>query len=115
MLVKCDKCGYEWDYKGKSAFHATSSKCQSKAFFFFKENLKYAKTITCPYCKRTVVKHAFQKKYCSLLCAQRASQPAAVAASAKNDQRGEKGYNWKGGMAAKYLFLSRSLMIAGLY
>jgi len=99
MIVKCDKCGYEWDYQGKSAFHATCSKCQNKAFFFIKENLKYAKTITCAYCKRAVVKHRFQKKYCTLLCAQRASQPAAVVALSKNDQRGEKGHNWRGGIS----------------
>ena len=99
MELKCEKCGYEWEYRGKSAFQATCPKCSDKIFFFNKKNLKYAKTVTCAYCQKTVVKHRFQIKYCSVLCARRASQPIAVAASAKNDQRGENGHNWKGGIS----------------
>jgi uncharacterized protein (DUF983 family) len=99
MELKCKFCGHSWNYLGKSAFKATCSQCGNKILFFNKENLKYAKTITCAYCKRTVVKHKSQIKYCSVRCAARAAQPLGTESSAKNDQRGEKGHNWKGGIS----------------
>jgi len=30
MKVKCDNCGYEWDYKGKMKLYATCSNCMRK-------------------------------------------------------------------------------------
>ena len=29
-MIKCIKCGYEWNYKGKSKYHATCSMCDFK-------------------------------------------------------------------------------------
>ena len=29
-MIKCTKCGYEWNYKGKSKYHATCSMCDFK-------------------------------------------------------------------------------------
>jgi|ETNmetMinimDraft_16_1059900.scaffolds.fasta_scaffold22905_2 Zn ribbon nucleic-acid-binding protein len=85
MFLKCGKCGYEWNYLGKSAFKATCPicSCNSKIYFFNKENLKYAKTVKCAHCKKTVVKHRSQIKYCSVRCAAMAAYPLGVAASAK--------------------------------
>lgn len=30
MKVQCDKCGYEWDYKGLSTYYATCPMCIRK-------------------------------------------------------------------------------------
>ena len=34
MKVKCQNCGHEWDYKGKSEYYVTCPKC------LYKVNLK---------------------------------------------------------------------------
>jgi len=28
MKLKCKKCGYEWDYKGKSQFYTSCPRCR---------------------------------------------------------------------------------------
>jgi hypothetical protein len=104
MKVECEKCGHKWDYKGKSAFHTTCPKCQLKTFFFIKENLKYAKPIKCGFCEKEFIRSRFQIKYCTLLCAQRASQPAANRASHEaNDNKGPNKHNWKGGISKNHM------------
>ena len=30
MIVKCKKCGHEWNYNGKSKYYATCSMCMLK-------------------------------------------------------------------------------------
>lgn len=30
MLIKCQKCGYEWDYKGNMTKYACCPNCQRK-------------------------------------------------------------------------------------
>jgi predicted Zn-ribbon and HTH transcriptional regulator len=37
MLIKCQKCGFEWDYTGKYKTKATCPDCQRKTPIVMKE------------------------------------------------------------------------------
>ena len=39
--MKCKKCGYSWEYKGKSKFYASCPRCRTN--IKIKENLKGGK------------------------------------------------------------------------
>jgi hypothetical protein len=38
VIIKCKRCGYEWDYKGKSEWYAPCSRCKTSV------NIKKQKT-----------------------------------------------------------------------
>ena len=42
MEFTCIKCGYKWNYKGKSVFGVSCPKCHRKSRIWIKDNLKHA-------------------------------------------------------------------------
>jgi Zn ribbon nucleic-acid-binding protein len=99
MEVTCSKCKYNWDYKGKSAFHATCPKCQKKNSVTIWENLKYAKFAKCLHCGQRFPKKKKRSIYCSLICMNRANaSKGGNAILAKNGFKGKNNPNWKGGV-----------------
>jgi len=103
MEIKCSKCGFIWDYKGKSAFYATCPKCHRKNTVQIWENLKYATFIDCLYCGQKFPKKRNRSRYCSVLCLNRANAPkGGKAAQAKYNYKGKNNPNWKGGISKNH-------------
>ncbi len=99
MIVTCHKCGRKWDYKGKSAFVVSCSRCRIKTWVFIEENLKYAKKAICPVCNKEFYKKDSRNVYCSTECWQtNTSRLGAKAFHEKHSQKGSNNHNWKGGI-----------------
>lgn len=100
MELKCSKCGNIWDYKGKSAFHATCPWCKRKNKIFIKENLKYETVLKCTRCDREFYRKRKSQTYCSALCNRRdASTKGGQALQKKYDMGDKNNPNWKGGIS----------------
>ena len=100
MEITCCKCGYTWNYKGKSYHWASCPKCHIKNTVFIEENLKYAEIAECRNCGAEFYKKRGLSKYCSSYCQRSFAGKSGSQILHKNHNfKGENNPNWKGGIS----------------
>jgi len=100
MEITCCKCGYTWDYRGKSFHWATCPACHIKNTVFIEENLKFAEVSKCENCGAEFYKKRKISKYCSPDCQRSfAGKIGSRIIHRKYDHKGKNNPNWKGGIS----------------
>jgi hypothetical protein len=73
VLLKCQRCGYKWDYKGKSEWYAPCSRCKTsvniKKYQLNNKKLKLdKKKIICSICGKNKTKFEMANEDICLNC-----------------------------------------------
>jgi hypothetical protein len=71
VVIKCKRCGYEWDYKGKSEWYAPCSRCKTSVNIKkqkIKDNHIEKKKIICTICGKNKTKFEMANEDICLDC-----------------------------------------------
>ena len=71
VILKCKRCGYEWDYKGKSEWYASCSRCKTSINIkkqLKSKNNKKNKDIICSICGNKKSKYQMANEDICLEC-----------------------------------------------
>ena len=68
VIIKCQRCGYEWDYKGKSEWYAPCSRCKTSVNIKKQINKKKIKIEICSICGKKRSKYQMANEDICLEC-----------------------------------------------
>lgn len=71
VIIKCKRCGYEWDYRGKSEWYATCSRCKTSINIkkqLVLKNKSSIKEIICSICGKKKTKFEMANEDICLGC-----------------------------------------------
>ena len=68
VIIKCQRCGYEWDYKGKSEWYAPCSRCKTSVNIKKQMIKNKTKIETCSICGKKRSKYQMANEDICLEC-----------------------------------------------